>query len=289
MLQTQLFYDSSPNGFINQRLLTTMIQFASQLALSDGQKKELLNALVLQAKKLLAIWIHYDRFAKEVDRLKPKAPIYEKTATGHVAVSYSQELYLEFDEFLVQYKSSLDYLAKLPATLLGWNKWNPRTFGDGGKRIIKMLRSVLPKSKKFLADQFETLFFEKHRADIEMVVEMRDKINHFVTGGIPYENFRVVGIRQGEKVEYQVPMWREEQTISDFMSVVFHNHLKFCEDFIVFFFHLYLKPGWGFLHRPVAPDSTVSPWVLIPEAALPLYVGKPGGSSKSAGEPQGNL
>jgi len=84
-----------------------------------------------------------------------------------------------------------------------------------------MLRSVLAKSKKFLTDQFETLIFEKHRADIELVVEMRDKINHFVTGGIPYENFRVIGIRQGEKVEYRVPMWSEEQTISDFMSVVF--------------------------------------------------------------------
>src|SRR5262249_47581245 len=85
---------------------------------------------------------HNDRFAKEVERLTADAPIYEKAATGHAAVSYSQELYLEFDEFLVQYKSSLDYLAKLPATLLGWNKWNRRTFGERGKRIIKMLRSV---------------------------------------------------------------------------------------------------------------------------------------------------
>ena len=74
----------------------------------------------------MAIWIHFDRFAKEVERLKTEFPIYDAQKTDNLAIHYSQELYLEFDEYLVQYKSSLDYLAKLPATLLGWNKWNPR-------------------------------------------------------------------------------------------------------------------------------------------------------------------
>src|SRR6266403_6020319 len=109
MLRERLFYDLTPNGVINERLVVSLFSFANQSKLSAEQKRRFFNALLLQAKKLLALWIHYDRFRNEVERLKPIAPTVEKSeAPKHFSIRYSQELYLEFDEFLVQYKSSLD-------------------------------------------------------------------------------------------------------------------------------------------------------------------------------------
>jgi len=278
VLQQELFYDLTENGLINQRLVCALVQFAQNLDLTNEQKRQFLNRLLLQAKKLLAIWIHFDRFRSEVERLRPDAPIYDAEAPApHIKIRYSQELYLEFDEFLVQYKSSLDYLAKFPAAFLGRDKWNPRSFGDKGERILRMLRSVLPKGKEYFADDFEEKIFGPHRSNIQDAIEIRDRVNHYLEGGVPHENFRVFGVRQSGEVTYKVPMWSQDQTIVEFMNIAFHNHLKFCEDFIVFFLGFHLKPGFGFLHQPVPADSTKSPWKLIPEAALPLFVRNFGG------------
>src|ERR1700736_2402566 len=273
MLRRQLFYDLTENGLINQRIVMALTQFAQQLDLTSEQKEHFLNRLLLQAKKLLAIWIHFDRFRREVDRLKPEAIIYDKDSpTEHTDIQYSQELYLEFDEFLVQYKSSLDYLAKVPAAFFGERKWNFGSFGDKGQRVIRMLRSVLPKEKKQLVADFEQKVFAAHRSDIEDAIEARDRINHYAQGGIPYENFRVFGIRESGEVTFREPMWSEEQTIRQFMEIAFHNHLKFCEDFIVFLLGFYLPPKFGFLHIPVPHNSTNSPWKLMPEALVPSFV-----------------
>ena len=273
MLQQELFYDLTENGLINQRLVLTLVQFTQNLDLTDEQKQQFLNRLLLQAKKLLAIWIHFDRFGREVERLKPDAPIYDAEAPApHIKIRYSQELYLEFDEFLVQYKSSLDYLAKFPAVFFGQNKWNLGSFGDKGERVLRMLRNVLPKEKKHFADDFEKKIFDPHRSDIRDAIEIRDRVNHYLEGGPSHENFRVFGVRRSGGVTYKVPMWSKDQPIVEFMNVAFSNHLKFCEDFIVFFLGFHLKPGFGFLHQPVPADSTKSPWKLIPEAALPLFV-----------------
>jgi hypothetical protein len=273
MLSRQLFYDLTENGLINRRILQAPLEFTQQLNLTSQQKEYFFNGLVLQAKKLLAVWIHLDRFSREVERLQSEAPIYDQEdATAHVEICYSQELFLEFDEFLVQYKSSLDYLAKLPAVFFGRQKWNLRTFGDKGERVLKLLRNVLPQEKKHFAHDFEQKIFEAHRSDIRQAVEMRDRVNHYLEGGIPYENFRVFGLRQSGKVIYKTPMWNDDQTLTEFMNVAFHNHLKFCEDFIVFFLGFHLQPGFGFLHQPVPAGAATSPWKLIPTAMLPFFV-----------------
>lgn len=251
MLRRQLFYDLTENGLINQRIVMALTQFAQQLDLTSEQKEHFLNRLLLQAKKLLAIWIHFDRFRREVDRLKPEAIIYDKDSpTEHTDIQYSQELYLEFDEFLVQYKSSLDYLAKVPAAFFGERKWNFGSFGDKGQRVIRMLRSVLPKEKKQLVADFEQKVFAAHRSDIEDAIEARDRINHYAQGGIPYENFRVFGIRESGEVTFREPMWSEEQTIRQFMEIALHNHLKFVRISSCFFSGFTFRRSLGFFTFP---------------------------------------
>jgi hypothetical protein len=192
-------------------------------------------------------------------------------------MSYSQELYLEFDEFLVQYKSSLDYLAQMPVVFFGRQKWNPRSFGDEGRKIIKLLRNVLPKEKKNFADDFEQAIFAPHKADIEQIVDARDKINHYIEGGIPYQQFTVIGIREKGTVTHQVPMWNQEQTMFDFMEIAFNNHVRFCETFIAFFLVFHLKPDLCFMHEPVMElNSNVPSIKIIPKTLMPLYAAKHG-------------
>jgi hypothetical protein len=232
--------------------MLALFSCTDRLILTDKQKNDFFNALLLQAKKLLSLWIHYDRFRKEEEKLKASAPVFDSAIhPGPQLITYSQELFMEFDEYLVQYKSSLDYLAKLPGSLLGRDKWNPRSFGEKGERIVRMLKSALPKEKKKQATDFEEFIFEKHKVDIQMIVDVRDKINHLVDGGISFKNFAVYGLRENGVVTYKCPMWSHDQCVSEFMRVAFYNHLKFCEDFIVFFLGLYLQPGFGFFHAPL--------------------------------------
>lgn len=245
-----------------------MIQLASKLNLTDEQKDHFLKRLTFQGKKLLAIWIHFDRFDKEIERLKKDAPIYGDDAPQTAVVErYSQELFLEFDEFFVQYKSSLDYLARLPAALLGTRKWSIATFGKKGETVIRRMKDVLlAENKQQLANDFETHIFALHREEIKSAIEVRDRVNHFFDGGIAYENFRVWGIRKSGQVTFSTPMWNETQSILEFMNIAFHNHLKFCEDFIVFFLALYLPQGFGLLYQRVPADSPTSPWTLVSQA-----------------------
>jgi hypothetical protein len=81
----------------------------------------------------------------------------------------------------------LDDLAQVPVVFFGRQKWNHRSFGDEGRKILKLLRNVLPKEKKHFADDFEQTILATHKADIEQIVNARDKINHYIEGGIPYE------------------------------------------------------------------------------------------------------
>ncbi len=270
MLSEQLFHDKSKDGVINSRILMAPARALEHLELDTKQKTEFFNALVFQARKVLSIWTHYRRFKEEEEALIKEAPVISAESQAPVSISYSQDLFMEFDEFLVQYKSSLDYLAKIPSPLLGYNRWNPRTFGEKGELIVKMLRSVL-KKRKGDVQGFETLIFGKHKEDIKMVVEARDKMNHFTNGGIPFRHFAVYGVRENDEVVFRFPMWSSDQRTSEFMRVVFYNHLRFCEDFIFFFLGLYLTKEYGFFHRSTASDSPESPYELIPVAALPFY------------------
>lgn len=135
-----LFNDPTPDGLINQRYLMTMMRLVNLTELTPDEKKRFFDMLLLVAKKLVATWKHFNAYSSLEDSLieKAKASIaIEKQPFQYV--SYSQDLFLEMDEFLYQVKSTLDYMVKLPVPLIG-RSWNVRTFGDKGgdsKKSIK--------------------------------------------------------------------------------------------------------------------------------------------------------
>ena len=199
------------------------------------------------ARKLLSVWTHLERFQKRQQELEPNCPILDvDSESPSFDLAYDQELFIEFDEFLVRSKSSLDHLAKVPTPLLGKARWNPRSFGEKGEKLVRMLKSAIPRSECHTIPAFEGLIFQKHKADLEMIIEARNRINHYIEGGLDYRNFSVFGTKQRGVITLRVPMWSADQRIVDFMEVSFGNLIQFCEGFIGFFVGYFRKPGLVF-------------------------------------------
>src|SRR5438552_3416221 len=99
-----LFNDPTPDGFINLRYVIHMVGIAQNYTdFSDAEFDEFVKHLLLVAKKLVATWSHMNRYIQIEDALiaaEEKNPPIETLDIQHI--SYSQDLFLELDEFLVQ-------------------------------------------------------------------------------------------------------------------------------------------------------------------------------------------
>ena len=269
MFAEKLFNDTSRNAIIQARIVVPFVRLLDATTLQPEQKRIFLESLLMLARKLLSVWTHFDRFRKRQEELEPNSLTLDvDSGSSSFHLAYDQDLFIEFDEFLVQYKSSLDYLAKVPTPLLGKHRWNPRSFGEKGERLVRILRSAVPRAERHTVPAFERLVFEKHKADLEMIIEARDRINHYVEGGLDYRNFSVFGMKQRGIITLRVPMWSADQRIVDFMGISFGNLIQFCEGFIGFFVGYFRKPGLVFRHSPVPPQNTASPWSVITEAEM---------------------
>lgn len=274
----KIITDPTPNGIINQRLIRHSIMLTEYTTLNDTQKKDLFDLLVLVGKKLVSVYSHYQNYAIQEDKLIEAAknnPIENDQKV--VTVEPSQELFLEFDEFLVQLKSCLDYLVKIPAVVIGHKKWGLRTFGAKGKDVIKALKNNVPKDHKAMA-KFAILFINQSSPWLEKTIEARDKINHFIDGGINFEYFTVIALHDGEKEILKLPMWNNEQSIRNFMEVVWRNLFRLCEDFVGSLIGFKIRSGYAFFHGTGDIDTPQSPWHVTIKDKMEDMISKPGWS-----------
>jgi hypothetical protein len=96
-----------------------MMRLAELTNMKPNEKDDLINLVLLVGKKLVATWKHYRDYFTLEDQLIEQAKAGEVIDTQSVQqISYSQDLYLEMDEFLVQFKSTLDYVVKFPVPLV---------------------------------------------------------------------------------------------------------------------------------------------------------------------------
>lgn len=160
---TKLFTDPTPNGQINMRVLRTSVMSLEHTDLSDDEKQVILNTLVLSAKKLAAVWQHKARYAAMEDQLVAKALKEAAVGDKNLYREHAQDLFIEFDEFLVQLKSSLDYLVKVPVPLLGPNRWTLRTFGEKGEKVIAALKQNLPAGKRHIGRGIAKFVVKHHQ------------------------------------------------------------------------------------------------------------------------------
>ncbi|HEY0376418.1 MAG TPA: hypothetical protein VGC87_05610 [Pyrinomonadaceae bacterium] len=259
-----LFQDPTPNGLINQRYVQTMIKLAELTDMKPNEKEQFINLVLLVGKKLAATWKHYNNYATIEDQLIKQAEAGESLEKQPVQrVSYSQDLFLEMDEFLVQFKSTLDYLVKLPVPLVG-RRWNLNTFGERGGTVRKALKRNLPKEYARTAKMVEEQVLDLHKGWLEMAIEARDRLNHLLEGGADFRGMLVIKMMKDGKETVHVPLWDEQNTARHAMEVIFYNLLKLVEDFSVGFLTARLRDEITIVHKPVELGSVESPWRTMP-------------------------
>jgi len=264
-----VFKDPIPTGLINQRILTHALVVLAREARLD--KKELdgtgdgelfIRLVLLVCRKMSSVWLHMERYKKEqevlvkkfIEQPMPHPPVHE--------MECSDTLFLEFDEFLVQIKSTLDYLVKLPRAVIG-KSWNLTRFGDKGKMVMRALQRNTPKEMQEKAARIEKcLFHEANLHWLDLVIRARDDMNHYLLGQITIEKFSV---GRDEVGEIRVPMWSQVQTLADFMTNIWGCFFCFVEDFITLFASLRFQEGTAFWLEKRDAVSTQSPWRVVPK------------------------
>lgn len=267
MVVINLFNDPTPTGIINQRLVTHVIRLLGYTDLTEEEKKDLGDILYFIGMKLGAVWRHLSTYKTIEDKLIKEAQSstsIEKQTIRHI--QYEQDLFLELDEFLVQLKSSLDYLVKIPRAIVGRNVWSLSTFGKGGKTVIKALKESLPTKYAAKAKLIEETVVQKHLDWLADTIKSRDMINHYLHGGLDIKGFMVVKSVEGGKEKIHVPMRTEDLTVRSYMEIAWVNLFKLTEDFIISFLALRLTEDYALLHTLTDHASTKSPWKAMTAA-----------------------
>ncbi len=254
----ELFRDPTPNGIINQRYLSRMTQLATLTDLQHEELEQLLNLLLLVSKKLVAVWNHSHRYIEIEDSLMEQAEA-SVPLDQQLKISYSQDLFLEFDEFLVQVKSTLDYLVRIPVPVIG-RRWNLQTFGEKGGAVVKALRNNIPDQWKEKGAWMIETVINPHRPWLEASIYARDMINHCKDGGFRFEAF-IVGkfIKDGEEYIH-VPQMEDGMTIRTIIEITWLNLLSLVEDFTASFLGFRIRHEFVIFHGKSEPDSVSSPW-----------------------------
>jgi hypothetical protein len=263
----KLFDDPTPTGIINQRFVRQQLLLAKATDFSDREAKLFLRILILVAKKLAFVWKHKSAFHNLEQKLFADLTARGRKGEMPDGQDASEDLFMEFDGSLVQVKSTLDYLVKIPIPIFGKSKWPAITFGEKGERIRKLLKN-LPRQYHSKAAGINTVLLQKHKDWLHLVIEARDKQNHFIDGGIPFEYFGVFWDRSKPIAMIHTPRWSNDQSVTEFMDVIWNNLFRFCEDFVAQFLFFRVKPGLVFFHGLDDISSPESPWKVVSRAEM---------------------
>lgn len=260
----RLFSDPT-RGIINRRILANPVVLSKATDLTEEEKERLVRLLTLVARKLASVWLHFRRYsdiqAELVKALEDAASIDSEV----LDLGYSQELFLEFEEFLHQVKSTLDHAVKVPAVFLGTKVWSLTTWGQKGKRVEKAIKNNLPKQYRHHAPGIIDLVMKPHREWLPDVIGARDKVSHYLQGGVDFELFAVHPEGEGS---IRVPMWSDDQSVAEFMEVIWGNLLRLTEDFIHVFLYLRVEEGYVFKCEPSPVTSAKPSWTMYNERVL---------------------
>jgi hypothetical protein len=225
------------------------------------------RTLTMIANKLAAVWYHKARYEEIENRLLAEEG--KRTRQMGDPVEYSNELFFECDACLVQIKSCLDHLVKLPAAFIG-KGWNLATFGEKGDAVIKAARNSVPDRLKGFAEGF-VMVIEAHKAWLEDTINARDRINHMQEGGIdPAEVFALWPIKDAKgTISVRVPTWFGQQTVREFLQVSWERLFAICEDFVCMSIAMGLPDEIAFVrNKGFDVRSVDSPWVLADRKAV---------------------
>jgi hypothetical protein len=254
----EIFRDPSPGGLINLRYLKRMMELATLTDLRSEELQQFKNVILLVSKKLAAVWKHFEAYTIAqkglVEEAKGAKPVSEQQV-----VSYSQDLFLEFDEFLVQTKSALDYLMRVPLPIMG-RAWTIRLFGKRGKTVLAALRKNMPDEWKVKANWLADTLLAVHLEWLEASIQGRDMMNHCLDGGIEFEAFIVCKTTKDGEEYIHVPQMEDHLTIHNIMEITWINLFSLIEDFTAGFLAFRIKPEFVLSRYIPQPYSPESPW-----------------------------
>jgi hypothetical protein len=264
---TEIFSDPSPDAIVNLRVAQPLIGILARLELAEGDRDFALDLLVLVCKKLVGAWRHLDAYTQSEARLMEEESARDLDRVDDVAsVTFSQDLFLEFDEFLVQVKSTLDYVVKIPVPIVGRDTWRVHTFGDKGERVLKAAKGCLRAADRRIMVPYLRRLLGDHKAWLTDTIAARDRINHFLEGGVPYEYFLVRKVRTREGDTILVPKWSPDMPLREAMRRIWWRLIALVEDFAGGFMILRMPHGLGLFHEAVADGVARSPWKVVPDA-----------------------
>jgi hypothetical protein len=233
---TQTMFVDPTGGALRSRVIA---QFAEMLAVSDlsiEHREAITELLIVIALKFTAVWTHDQRYkAREIELIAEaeKAPIDWRTDKS-VNLVTAQELYLEFDGFVVQLKSALDHMMNVLHYTLGISFAALTTFSKGGDHVISLLVNNVaadgPRHKAIAARLVKVV--QNNQDWLKELIDARDRMNHFRHGGLSPKSFVVFVMidSQGTKTLHRPEMSKE--ATKDLMDTLLKKLLEFVEYFI---------------------------------------------------------
>jgi hypothetical protein len=103
----KLFDDPTPDGIINQRFVRGQFLLAQATDLNEAEAQLFFRILILVAKKLAFVWKHKSAFQNLERKLVADLTAKADKAKCRKGKDASEDLFMEFDGFLVQVKTTL--------------------------------------------------------------------------------------------------------------------------------------------------------------------------------------
>ena len=234
---TTVFEDPS-SGRISGGFLQGLVGILMETEIENRFKQEAFDILIVIGMKMASLWNLRASYLQSLERAKQELKFSHENQHFHKHNLHSTELMGWTDVFLVQIKSTLDHLVKVPSPVLGANRWNLHTFGERGAKVKKALDNLPKQDKEKLADCYESIFGSQQW--IDDTIEMRDKLNHGIRGGGDPRNFRVS--YDANLGKFEVPMWNDAQDLSEALEIIFDNLLITCSIFCATIFEVRISP-----------------------------------------------
>jgi len=245
-----LFRDPTPNAIIVNRIAKRAIEIAQKYSdLSLQEQSDFFDLTLLICRKLVGVWKHLQAYKAGEDALVAKFEAGEKYPV------YSQDLFLEFDEFTVQTKSTLDHVVKVLRPMLG-RKWNIATFADKGEAVLNSLHNLGAAFEGRVKSIELICFNDDYKGWLDAIIDARNRVNHYQSGGLKIQNFAVGRDADGT---IGVPRWSDVQTLRDAMEASWTKLFAFTEFFVVYAinFRMPEKYGMTYLRQAIkSPDSS---------------------------------
>ena len=267
LAQRQMFDDPS-GGVFNKRIMLQFFMMAQNSNMTEKERGDVFDLLHVIALKFVSVWTHDQRFdkrEKEMIAVSEADPV-DRRKNVPMRFASAQDLYIEWDGFLVQCKSVLDHMVNILHYTMNVSFSSLSSFGDNGNKIINILKRNAPSHCKNAALAL-VKHIERNQDWLKGMIEARDRMNHFLHGGISPMAFGVASIIEKDGVQIlHRPMLNKDQRVKDVMTVLSGNLLEFIEYFMGISMACRM-PNYG-VQWTATDDPLKARWSMVPSAML---------------------